>query len=97
MDTIATPDRAGCWIDGTWGHYASKRLCEIALEWGWNPDPGDRDAIQHYPNSNPDRVLTLSEDAETWLNGNISAVGYRFDWCDGEFLYAPDDFWSEEV
>lgn len=33
--TRATPDSAGCWIDGHWGQYATARMVGIAAEHGY--------------------------------------------------------------
>ena len=49
MTERATEADAGCWIEGHWGQYGPARLCEIALERGWNDDKATElpFAVQH--------------------------------------------------
>lgn len=52
----ASPSGAGCWIDGHWGQYGPARLCQIALELGWNDDIATEMPFQIQSRSTADLV-----------------------------------------
>lgn len=101
--TMATASDAGCWIDGHWGQYANARLCEIALENGWNPDHrGFSEMVARKLASIGPSDIEVSEDdeevidnatdaAEEWLNDHVAPEGYAFGWFDGEFFLSRNE------
>lgn len=102
----ASPDSAGCWIDGHWGQYGTARVIEIAAECGYS----DRDALEYarrhlaamgpstdigLADSEYDALMGYSDDAEDWLNEHSAPEGYSFGWEDGEFFLQSDAWWDE--
>lgn len=91
---------AGCWIEGSWGHYADQRLCQIADGLGWEIDPVSKKYVDNYPNAtgeDSDIVRDLADEAEEWLNRNLAPEGYRFGWVDGEFYLWSEDDWRQAI
>lgn len=94
----ADPSSAGCWIEGSWGHYADQRLCQIAEGLGWDIDAESKAHVDNYPHAQPDDsdiVRDLADEAEEWLNRYVAPEGYRFGWADGEFMLWSDADWQK--
>lgn len=92
------PSSAGCWIEGSWGHYAAMRLCEIAESLGWPIDPESKALVANYADAtseDSETVYELADEAEEWLNDNAAPEGYGFGWADGEFMLWPLSVWME--
>lgn len=90
MTGIATaaPGDAGCWIEGSWGHYAAMRLCEIAESLGWPIDAESKALVANYADATSEDseiVYELADEAEEWMNRHVAPKGYGFGWQDGEF------------
>lgn len=92
------PTAAGCWVEDTWGHYASQRVCQIAMQAGWEPSEADALIVNNYPDVDDDALMAYSDeivcDAVDWLNDNLAPRGYRFDWADGGFFLWANEDWA---
>ena len=97
---MITADNAGCWVDGSWGHYGPARLIQIALGHGWKDE--DAQFLQEiYFGSNGmyedcERIYDAADDAERWLNENVAPEDYSFGWYDGEFFLWNNEDWEAE-
>lgn len=93
----ATPDDAGCWIDGHTGHYGNQYLIRIALSRGW--EGADAEVLaDRYPDIDLDEseiLYACADEAESWLNENVAPAGYLFGWHDGEFFLGSETSWEE--
>lgn len=105
--TKATPDSAGCWIDGHWGQYGIARMIQIAAEHGYSDRapvdiPAERLAEIHLASMGPSTTPGLTDSqwedmtwaadgVELWMNENVAPEGYHFEWSDGEFFLSADD------
>lgn len=101
----ATPDNAGCWIDGHWGHYSGARLIQIATSAGWD-DTDAFAAAERYMKNEPEldedgvdlqyeHIWDAADEAEVWMNEHIAPEGYSFGWHDGEYFLWKDSEWEE--
>lgn len=89
MNHVTLP--LGCYIDGTHGIYAPRRLCMIAYEYGWSGGvPTDEQC-----RSESDFAMEMAEEAEAWLNENVAEDGNAFGWFDGCFFYWSEQDWLE--
>ena len=96
----ATPEEAGCWIDGNWGHYSSARLIHVANIYGWEAPEALRLAMQYMAGTGisgeeVDLMHEFSYEAEEWLNENVAPEGYSFGWSDSEFFLMSNGWWEE--
>ena len=103
----ATPDMAGCYVDGHWGQYANARMVEVAEGFGYaDPDvihlakaklasmmPSDSPRLT---DSQEEALIDASDRVESWLNENVAPEGYAFGWYDGEFFLESDEWWEDE-
>jgi hypothetical protein len=106
----ATPDEAGCWIDGHWGQYGPARLVQLAIAYGWDDEEASELATKHLASMGPsdDEGLTddeyealvghggAADDAEDFLNESVAPDGYLFGWHDGEFFLWSNEDWEVE-
>lgn len=88
MSKRVSPDAYGCWIDGHLGQYATSRLIEIAIAYGYDTGEYDRE--------NLDDVVWVGEGAEDYLNEYVAPDGYSFGWFDGEFFLWSFEMWDDE-
>lgn len=89
-----TPEDAGCWIEGHWGHHAVPRLIEIAVQYGLDA-VGAMILVEEYPNISDeeyDLLFDYADVAEEYLN-SLAPEGHYFFWYDGEFFLGDD--WQE--
>ena len=102
----ATPEDAGCYVDGHWGIYGVAHMVARAQEWGY----GDAEVIdlasRHLASMGPSRedgladnedwtLTDASDEIEEWLNTNVAPEGYQFGWHEGEFFLQSDQWWNE--
>ena len=88
----------GCWINGTWGHYAPTRLIEIAKENGFAVTHEEQQAINAYVDGDDgdyEMITYLSDQAEAWMNQEVAPGSHAFGWHDGEFYLWSDKDWRE--
>lgn len=93
----------GCYVDGHWGQYAIARAVQIAGEFGWKDEQASDLATRHLASMGPSTepgltddeyamLVDAADDAEAWLNDNVTVSGYSWQWNDGEFgLYANEE------
>ena len=105
--TRATPEDAGCWIDGWLGQYASAHMLQLAVDHGYPADERAlHAALQHLasmgvsatpePSADDlDRVEDAADAAERWMNEHVAPDGLAFGWHDGEFFLQDEEWWSE--
>jgi hypothetical protein len=102
----ATPEDAGCCVDGHWGIYSVARMVERAQEWGYSDaeviDLASRHLASMEPSTNEgltdnehEHLIDASDDVEEWLNANIAPEGHSFGWYEGEFFLESDQWWNE--
>lgn len=106
MTERATPDNAGCWIDGHWGQYGCARLVELADSYGYPGKADIADASDILASMGPsdheadpeawEHIHDAADSAEEWLNDNIAPEGYSFGWYDGEFFLWSQASWDDE-
>lgn len=97
----------GCYVGGSWGHYAPARMIQRASE-EWGYDDQDVVDLAHkklqamMPSSAPaltdaeeDLLIEYANEVEDWLNKNVAADGYFFSWHDGEFFFQSAEWWEE--
>lgn len=98
---------AGCWIEGSWGQYGIAREVEIASDYGYEGSELIEIARRKLAAMSPSRGedLTVAEEealsegeveVTAWLNEHVAADGYSFEWSDGEFFLASEDWWQEQ-
>lgn len=105
MPTEFTEADAGCFIEGSWGHYGMARLIQIA---------GDNDygkgsyahqnhiklankymRLSHiFTEDEMDHLVAAADEAEQFMN-ECAPEGYSFGWHDGEFFLWSDEDWQE--
>jgi hypothetical protein len=104
--TMATPDQAGCWIDGHWGQYGVARMVELAVAHGFDDGELHDIAARHLASMSPSDVPGLTDDewqtmadsvdhVEDWMTGNVAPDGFSFGWHDGEFFLQSDEWWQD--
>ena len=83
----------GCYVDGTWGHYAAARMIDVAYELGarWDTFHDDRYLADRYLQGKTDElelILEAADAAEDALNSYLpdDMVAH---WHDGEFFVSP--------
>jgi hypothetical protein len=94
----ATPDMAGCWIDGARGWRAVPYAVRIAHRYGWPLSAHDGSILDRYESGDQqetgpydhESVSEMCNDATEWLSQNVAPLGYRFEWHDGDLM-----LWSE--
>jgi len=102
----------GCWIEGSWGQFASTRLIEIAQEYGYEISDDDEKAVNAYKayddefdgecgekHNASEWILMqggLLDDAEEWLNKNVAREGFAFGWSDGELFYMNTEWFDQD-
>ena len=102
----ATPEDAGCYVDGHWGQYATAHMIERATEFGFNDEEVEDIAARHLASIGPSDAPGITDDeyevlndgadeAEEWLNANVAPEGYSFGWWEGEFYLWPNEQWEE--
>lgn len=100
MIIVATPDQAGCWVDGSFGQYADAHVILSACASGWLDmaafDIASRwIAMEPFTDSELHLLVSFADDAEAWMNENIAPEGYMFGWHDGEFFMMTTEWWME--
>lgn len=81
--------QTGCYVDGTWGKYAPRRVCEIARDLGWSGA---------LPISDDTEDAYYQADVATdWLNENVANDEHTFGWWGGEFFYFSNTEWQEAL
>jgi hypothetical protein len=93
----------GCYVDSHYGQYAVARAIQVAGEFGWKDGEAAELAARHLAcmgpsNAEPldvdefERLTDACDDAEEWLNDNVSVSGHAWGWHDGDFgLWALED------
>lgn len=99
--TKATPDDIGTWIDSSRGHYAHVALIQRALDCGM-PDNDYQIVVDDYYASGGtgdhcEFSVECADEALEWLNDNVAAEGYLFDWFEGDVQYQPISVWESEL
>lgn len=106
MTAVISPP-VGCYVEGSWGQYASARMIEIASEMGFEVKGEDAltldvesKAAQHGRTDDErenqlDLVLDLADRAEAWLNDH-APEGFLWGWRDGEFYFQSLSWWQAE-
>jgi len=101
----ASAKDAGCWIDGRQGQYATPTLVQIAQAHGWGQEVGegtDYDLSNQWirgkelTNTEVEKVISMADEAEVWLNENVAPEGFQFGWYEGEFFLWSDEQWEDE-
>lgn len=101
-----TPDDAGCYVDGHWGHYGTAHLVRRAEEYGYSDTEVIALADKHLASMGPslsedlttDEYWTLADAGDEvieWLNENVTPEGYEFGWYEGEVFLWSDEQWQE--
>ena len=104
----ATPEDAGCYVDGHWGQYAVAHMVSRAEEFGYADADVTELADRHIASMGPSGAESLtddeyeilsdaSDDVENWLNENIAPEGYSFGWFEGEFYLWSDKLWTDPL
>lgn len=106
--SMLTP-QVGCWVDGHWGQYASARLVELAIPFGYDDEAiielarrNMNECAHGGVGSEPltaDEHETLIEGAEAaieWLNEHTAPEGTSFGWSDGEVFLQTEEWWEQE-
>jgi hypothetical protein len=92
----ATPDQAGCWLDGAMGWHNSYRVVDVAVARGWPITVEDAATADRYQASGGttdyEVIDDMVRDATDWLTDNVAPDGYTFEWVDGDLV-----LWSEEA
>lgn len=102
----ATPEDAGCYVDGHWGQFAVAHMIQRAEEFGYENSVVTDLAARHLASIGPSdepgitddehEILSdASDDAENWLNENVAPEGHSFGWFEGEFYLWPIATWDE--
>ena len=72
--TVITEDQTGCWLDNHRGHYISRDVIELAVEFGFIIGPFEQYAVSKYDTDShtedyPNEGITeLCDEAVEWLN-----------------------------
>ena len=107
MAEKATPDEAGCYVDGSWGQYGIAHMIFRAKEFGYDDEEAIALASKHLDSMHghneglsTDEYWLLGDytnEAEAWLNENAAPEGFYFGWLDGEFFLQSEEWWEEEA
>ena len=104
MDTEIKPVRltklsAGCWVDGSRGHYAAPYMVTLAVDRGYPITEEDQELITAYlagETFDPEgAVVEIADEAEAWLNEHMAPAGYLFGWSDGDFMLWTARDWQD--
>lgn len=106
MVTRALPTDAGCYVDGTWGHYTTARMIEIARTFGYadaaDIDLAERKLAAMMPSMAPqlslddeEKLSDAADRTEQWFNDNVAPDGYYFGWYEGEFFLQNEEWWQQ--
>lgn len=104
--TKATPEDAGCYVDGHWGQYGVAHMVKRAQEFGFDDDAevvgiADRHLASMSRFAEPisddehETLMWASDEVENWLNEHVAPEGYSFGWNDGEFFLWSDEEWEQ--
>jgi hypothetical protein len=95
----ATPDQAGCWVDGVRGIYAGVHMVDIAIDYGYVVDDDDAPVFAWARNGRidapgrddwPEFWDEIQDEVTGWLTDHVAPDGYLFEWHDGDLM-----MWSE--
>lgn len=105
---VIKPPELGCYVDGRWGQYGPARVIQIACNYGYddtfliaanrklNQMGGNSNYKNYITDNKEEHLIWVSEQAEQWLNENVSDPNHSWGWHDGEFFYQSTEWWAED-
>lgn len=96
MENRITPDKAGCWLEGSQGWTNHYRVVYLAQSYGFKIDKSDEKEVDRY---RADHGMSESGEAITGQGGlvdkateyleSLAPVGFHFEWDMGELSLLP--------
>ncbi|TCC19946.1 hypothetical protein [Kribbella sindirgiensis] len=109
--TIVTASAAdaGCWFEGSRGHYAITAMIQRAKDHGMTFEDASLAAVDAFNAGELtmtaedglvtidllDEIHELADAAEDWLNEYVAPDTHLFGWHEGEFFLMPREWWQE--
>lgn len=94
--TTTTTHSEGSYVDSScWGTASNRRVVLLALANGWQPKGYIADNILSLTDEDSDFWQEASEEAEKYLNEQVSDDAHCWGWHEGNFRYQKLEWWWE--